>query len=138
MRDKAFNIAKNLEYDGYEHRLASVVYKFFDEETSGSGLKNENISKKELVKVLHKSIIRYFQKWKVHSSYIDNIWGADLVDLQLVSRFNKGICVLSCYWYLSKYASTNPLKDRKGITITNTFQKILDKSNRKTKQNMGW
>ena len=44
LRDKVFNIAKNSKYDGYQRRLASMVYKFFDRKTSGSGIKNENIS----------------------------------------------------------------------------------------------
>ena len=38
--DKAFNIAKNLKYDGYQRGLALMVYKFFDKKTSGSGIKN--------------------------------------------------------------------------------------------------
>ena len=42
--DKAFNIAKNSKYDGYQHGLASMVYKCFDKKTSGSGIKNENMS----------------------------------------------------------------------------------------------
>ena len=46
--DKAFNIAKNPKYDGYQHGLASVVYKFFDKKTSGGTIKNEIISNKEL------------------------------------------------------------------------------------------
>ena len=44
LRDKAFNIAKNPHHDGYQHRLASMVYKFFDKKTSGSGIKNGNTS----------------------------------------------------------------------------------------------
>ena len=52
MRDKAFNIAKNSKYDGYQRGLASVVYKFFgkrsallpDKSASRSGIKNENMS----------------------------------------------------------------------------------------------
>ena len=46
--DKAFNIAKNLKYDVYQRGLASRVYKFFDKKTSGSGIKNENISNQRL------------------------------------------------------------------------------------------
>ena len=46
LHDKAFNIAKNPKYDGYQHGLASIFYKFFDEKTSGSGIKNENIETK--------------------------------------------------------------------------------------------
>ena len=43
LRDKAFNIAKNLKYDGYQRGLVSMAYKFFDKKTSGSSIKNENI-----------------------------------------------------------------------------------------------
>ena len=52
------------KYDGYERGLASMVYKFFDKKTSGSGIKNENISNKELAEELHKPIIRNFKKEK--------------------------------------------------------------------------
>ena len=57
-----------------------MVYTFFDKKTSGSGIKNDNISNKELPEELHKLIIRIirkFKKRKVHSSFIDNIWGAE-------------------------------------------------------------
>ena len=130
LRDKAFNIAKNPKYDGYQRGPASMVYKFFDKRASGSGIKNEIISNKELVEELHKSIIRKFNKRKVHSPFIDNVWGADLPDMQLISKFNKGIrflfCVIDIY---SKYAWAIPLKNKKGITITNAFQKKLKESN---------
>ena len=82
--------------------------------------------------ILLKIIIRMFNKRKVHSPFIDNIWGANLADLQLISKFTKGfrflLCVIDIY---SKYACVICLKDKKGITITNAFQKILDESNRK-------
>ena len=65
-------------------------------------------------------------------SILDNVWGADLADMQLISKFNKGIRFLLCVTIIfSKYAWVIPLKDKKGITITNAFQKILDESNRK-------
>ena len=55
------------------------------------------------------------------------MWGADLDDIQLISKFNKGISFLLCVMDIySKWAWTNPLKDKKCITITNAFQKILD------------
>ena len=63
--------------------------------------------------------------------------GADLANMQLISRFNKGICVLLCVidtFY--KYAWVIPLKDKKGTTIVNAFQKILHESNRKPNKNM--
>ena len=56
--DRAFNIAKNPKYDGYQCGLVSMVYKFFDKKTSGSSIKIENISNKELAEELHKLIIR--------------------------------------------------------------------------------
>ena len=60
--DRAFNIAKNPKYDGYQCRLVSMVYKFFDKKTSGSSIKIENISNKELAEELHKPIIRKIYK----------------------------------------------------------------------------
>ena len=65
LHDKAFNIAKNPKHDGYQRGLASMVYKFFDKKSSGSGMKNENISNKELAEDLHKTIIRKFNKRNV-------------------------------------------------------------------------
>ena len=62
MRDKAFNIAKNLKYEGYQRGLASMVYKYFDKKSSGSGIKNENTTDKQLAEELYKSIIRKFKK----------------------------------------------------------------------------
>ena len=53
LHDKAFNIAKNSKYDRYQRGLASMVYKFFDKKTSGSSIKNENISNKESAEDLH-------------------------------------------------------------------------------------
>ena len=60
--DKAFNIAKNPKYDGYQHGLASTVYKFFDKKTSGGTVKNEHISNKELAEELRNPISRKFKK----------------------------------------------------------------------------
>ena len=68
----------------------------------------------------------------VYSGFKDNMWGADLADMQLTSKFNKAfrflLCVIDIF---SKYAWVVPLKDKKGITITNVFQKMLKESNRK-------
>ena len=62
MCDKEFNIAKNPKYDGYQGVLASMVYTFFEKKTSGSGIKKENISNKDLAEELHKPIIRKFKQ----------------------------------------------------------------------------
>ena len=68
-----------------------MVYKLLDKKTSGGAIKNKIMSKKELLEELHRLIIRKFGKIKVHSSFIDNIWGADLADMQLISKFNKDL-----------------------------------------------
>ena len=118
--DKAYAIASNPQYDGYQRGLASMVYNFFnsDKKTVGSGV-NENI---KLAHELHKPIIRKFNKQKVYSSFKDNIWGADLADMQLLSKFNKGIKYLLCVIDLfSNYAFVVPLKDKIGISIVNAF-----------------
>ena len=59
--------------------------------TSVSGIKNEHISNKQLAEELHKPIIRKFKKRKVQSPFIDNIWGVDLDDMQLIGKCNKEI-----------------------------------------------
>ena len=135
LRDKAFNIAKNPKYDGYQGGLASMVYKFFDKNTKGSAvtLANKSIPQnKQLAEELYKPIIRKFNKSEVYSAFKDNIWAADLADMQLISKFNKEfrflLCVIDIY---SKCAWVVPLKDKKGVSIVNAFQSILKKSNRK-------
>ena len=63
LRDKAFNIAKNPKYDGYQTGLASMVCKFFDKKSKGSGVANNEIKQNlQLTKELHKLIIRNFKK----------------------------------------------------------------------------
>ena len=86
----------------------------------------------QLVNELHKPVIRKFKKRKVYSSFQGNIWGADLADKPLISKFNKGIRFLLCVIDIfSKNAWVVPLKDKKGVIIVNAFQKVLDDSKRK-------
>ena len=97
-----------------------------------SSIKNKNIPNKELVEELHKPVIRKFDREKVQSPFTDNIWGADLADMQIISKFNKGFRFLLCVTYIySKYSWVIPLEHNKGITIINAFQKFLDESNRR-------
>ena len=75
--------------------------------------------------------MRKFKKGKVYSGFRDNIWGADLVDMQLISKINKGFRFLLCViGIFSKYARVVPLKDKKDDSIVNALQKILKKSDR--------
>ena len=133
LRKRAFNIAKDLKYDGYQRGLASMVYKFFDKKPKGSGVKHVNTKLKpqnqQLAEEFHNPIIRKFEKRKVHAAFKDNIWGPDLADMQLLSRYNKGIRFLLCTIDIfSKYAWVVPLKDKKGISIVKAFQIILKES----------
>ena len=81
---------------------------FFDKKTSatraskfaGSGIKNDSMSDLQLADELNKLIIRKFKTGKVHPSFIDNIWGADLADFQLISKLNKGFRFLLCKQHL--------------------------------------
>ena len=78
LRDKAFNIAKNPKYDGYQRGLASMVYKFFDKKSKGNGVANNEIKQLLiLAEELHKPIIRNFKERTVYSGFKDNIWGVD-------------------------------------------------------------
>ena len=82
------------------------------------------MSSKELAKELCKLIVRKFEKRKVYSSFIDNVCGADLADMQLISKFDKGFKLLLCFIDIySKHTWVIPLKDKNGTTVTNAFQK---------------
>ena len=70
----------------------------------------------------------------MYSSFKDNIWGVDLDDMQSLIKFNKGIKYLFCAIDLfSKYVWVIPLKDKKGTSIVNAFQKIISKERKPNK-----
>ena len=136
LKDKAYNIASNPEYDGYQRGLASMVYKCFDKKSTGRCFKKlKNMTKPSssiLADELHKPVIGKFKKRKVYSQFKDNIWRVDLADMQSLSRKNKGIKYLLCAIDLySKYAFVIPLENKKGISVTNGFNKIIKQCNRK-------
>ena len=134
LRNRAFNIAKDPKYDGYQTGLASMVYKFFDKKSKGSGVVNTKLTpeNQQLAKELYKPIIRKSEKRKVHAALKITFGGADLADMQLLSKYNKGIRFLLCVIDIfSKYTWVVPLKDKKGISIVKAFQLILKQSNRK-------
>ena len=98
LRDKAYNIASNPENDGYQSGLVSMVYKFFDKNSMGSGTAKPSYlerivkdtakpsslerSSSILADELHKPVIKKFNTKKVYSQFKDNIWGVDLADMQ--------------------------------------------------------
>ena len=118
-----------------------MVYNFFDKKSTagpsslermGSGINTAKPSSSILADELHKPIIKKFEQRKVYSQFKDSIWGVDLADMQSLSRKNKGIKYVLCAIDLfSKYAFVIPLKDKKGISIVNAFDKIIKQSNRK-------
>ena len=94
----------------FSSALASMVYKFFDKMSGGSGaaalLANKSATEPnyQLANELHRQIIRKFKKQKVYSLFRDNIWGVDLADMQSLSKYNKGIkCLLCAIDLFSKY-----------------------------------
>ena len=87
LRDKVLNIAKNPKYDRYQRGLAFMVYKFFDKKSKGSSVDIPL----EFNEDLHKPIIRNLKKRTVYSRFKDNIWGSDLANMQLISKFNKDL-----------------------------------------------
>ena len=128
LRDKAYNTANNLSrHHGYERPLATLVYSFFDKKRKAAGIKNEIKENQQLANEHHKPIIWKFKKRKEYSPYRDNTWSVDLADMQLISKYNKEIRYLLCAVDLfSKYALI-----KKGVSIVNTFQSILNNSKRK-------
>ena len=103
LKDKTYDIASNPKYDDYQRGLASMVYKFFDKKSTGSGTAKpsslERITRDSsliLADELHKPVIKRFNERKVYSQFKDNIWGVDLTDMQSLSKKNKGIKYLLC------------------------------------------
>ena len=107
-----------------------MVYKFFDKKSKGSCVSIGLESSKQLAEELHEPIIRNFKKEQFILD-LNNIWGDGLTDMQLIRKFNKGfrflLCVIDIF---CKYAWVVPLKDKKGVSIVNAFQKIWKESNR--------
>ena len=83
-------------------------------------------------------LLENLKKRKVYSSLKDNIWGVDLADIQLLSKFNKRfrflLCVIDIF---RKYAWVIPLEDKKVTSIVNAFQKILSDSKRSEAEDKG-
>ena len=100
MRDKSFNIAKISKYDGNQRALASIVYKNFekksfsltDKSAPGATLKNKIMSNQVAPEIFFKKVIRKLGERNVCSSVIDNKWGANIANMQLISQFHKRIC----------------------------------------------
>ena len=127
MKDRADEIARNRNYDGYQRALASMVYNFCDKKTASRVRVNE-----QLAEELHKPVIKKFKRTKVYARFKDNIWAADLAEMESLSSKNKNVKYLLCVIDIfTKFAWVKPLKDKKGKTVLNAFIKIINESNHK-------
>ena len=106
--NNAFDIAKNPEHDGYQRGLSSMVYNFFDKETSAtcankfavSRIKNKNY---QLAEELYKQLLKKLRERKVVLPFRDNIFGATLDDMQLIANLLKELG----FYYLLLIFSVN-------------------------------
>ena len=107
-----------------------MVYKFFDSKVAP--LDKETVSGKGNAKHSSLERMRNNKILAEELQFKDNIWGVDLADMQSLSKKNKDIKYILCAIDLfSKYAFVVPLKNKKGISIVNAFNKIIKQSNRK-------
>jgi len=85
----------------------------------------------QLADELHKPIIKYFPKRKVHVNGIDNISAADLVEMQAFSKSNSGVrYLLTVIDVFSKFGWMLPLKDKTGKSVADAFKEIFKQSKR--------
>ena len=117
LRGREIIIAKNTKYDVYQRGLASVVSKSFDKEIFCGKVTNENISNKGLAAWLHKPIIRKFNKIKVNSSFIDNIWCGDLEDMKWINKLIEDLDFYYLLLIFMAYMNFIPLIDGKLIKV---------------------
>ena len=121
LKDRAFRIASNSNCDGYQRGLASVVYKFFDNRPSGSGIVTE--PNYQLANEFHKPIVRKLKKIKVYSSFTDNILRVDLADMHWV-KIRKGSSIyFEQLIYLVNVRGLFLLKTKKQLVLLMHFKK---------------
>ena len=114
MKNIAYEIAKSHGYDRHQRKLASYVYRFFDDKsgswtraTSKVGISvNEQLAEK-----LHKSVTKKFKRRKLYARFKHNIWAADLAEMESLSLKNKNVKYLLCVTvFFPKYASVRKIK----------------------------
>ena len=108
LKDRAYGIARNHRYDGYQRALASMVYKFFDKKTRAWVRVNE-----ELAEELQKPVTKKFKRRIVYARFKDNIWAADLAEMESLSSKNKNVKYLCVIDVFTKFAWVKALKIKK-------------------------
>ena len=98
LRDRAYEIARNLAYDGYQKSLASMVCKIFDKKTRSRASVNDQLAEES-----HKPIIKKLKRRKVYAIFKDNIWTTGLAEMESLSLKNKNVKYLLCVMYQLYY-----------------------------------
>ena len=105
-----------------------MLYYFFKDKKRGSVVSVDE----QLAEELLKPVTKRFKRRKVYARFKDNIWVADLAEMELLSSKNENVKYLLCViGVFTKYAWVKPLKDKKGKTVLNYFIEIVNESNRK-------
>ena len=91
LKDRAFEIARNRNYDGYQRALANMVYKLFDKKTWSE----MNVTE-QLAEELHKPVIKKLKRRKAYARFKENIWTIDLAEMESLSSKNKNVKYLLC------------------------------------------
>ena len=113
MKDRAYEIARNCGYDRYQRELASMVYKVFDKQTWSAVRADE-----QLAEELHEPVTKKFRRRKVYARFKDNIWPADVAEMEPLCFKNKNVkYLLYVIDVVNKYAWVKSLKDKKGKTV---------------------
>ena len=109
LKDRVYVIARNRIYDGYQRALAIMFYKFFDKRTGLGVSVNEKVTKES-----HEPVIKKFKRRKFYAGFKDNLWAAELPEMESLSSKNKNVRYLLCVKDIfTKYAWIKPLKDKK-------------------------
>ena len=99
LKGRAYEIARNRNYDGYQRALTSMVYKFFNKKT-GSGVMTTSKAgvsvNEQPAEELHKPVTKKFKRRKVYARFKDNIWAADLAEMESLPSKNKNAKYLLC------------------------------------------
>ena len=127
MKDKTYEIARNRKYNGYQRALTSIAYRIFVKKIRFGVSVSEQLAEK-----LHNPILTKIKRRKVYARFKDNIWAADLVELESFCSKNKNVkYLLFVIDIFTKYAWVEPLKDKTGRTVLNALIEIVNESNRK-------
>ena len=125
--DKMIKSINELPYNQQQYGTFLVKNIIRSKRKLGLGVHNKILSEE-----LHKSKRKNYPRRKIIVNHIDEIFAADLIEMQKFVKLNKGYrYLLTCIDIFSKFAWVIPLKDKKGITIKNALEKIFNK--RKTK-----